>query len=68
MSFKMSGKFAYIVELPEAIAQFQCDWMPHCTPEQWPSAWEDYKEGLHDTGWITDWQFRHWPFPKALAA
>ena len=63
MSFKLTGKFAYIVELPEAVAQFREFWLPYDAPENWPKAWEDFKEGLHETGWITDWQFKHWPCP-----
>jgi len=61
---KVNGKFEHQVELTEAIGQFYHFWMPHCTPENWPSAWEDFKNGLLDTGWITNWQFKHWHYPN----
>jgi hypothetical protein len=38
--------------------------MPFNAPEHWASDWEHYKLGLHDTGWITDWQLKNWAMPK----
>jgi len=63
MTVKFTGKFQDQCEIGDAIVDFEIDWMPHCTPDQWSAAWEDFKEGLLETGWISDWQFKNWNYP-----
>lgn len=60
---KMNGKFDHQTELPEAIHTFWFEWMPYVTPGHIDQAWLDFKAGLHDTGWISDWQLKKWATP-----
>lgn len=61
---KLIGKFAHQVERPEAVASFYREWLPYVAPEHVDRAWSDYKEGLLDTGWISNWQMKNWATPK----
>lgn len=58
------GKYSGTVERPRAVADFYHEWMPFNAPKHWASDWEQFKLGLHDTGWITDWQLKNWAMPE----
>ena len=61
---KMTGRFAHQVEHPEAVASFTREWLPYVAPSHVDQAWDDFKEGLLDTGWISVWQSKNWATPK----
>lgn len=61
---KLFGKFSNQIEVHEAMVIFYEEWMPHETPETWAASWKEFKEGLLDTGWISEWQYKNWRFPK----
>lgn len=64
MSVKFTGKWQNQCELGDAIVDFRLFWMPYDSPENWRKSWEDFKEGLFETGWISEWQYKNWSFPK----
>jgi hypothetical protein len=59
----MNGKYAHQVELNEAVATFWFEWMPYVTPGHEDQAWSEFKAGMHDTGWISNWQQKKWLCP-----
>lgn len=60
---KMTGKFAHQVERSEAVVIFWREWVPFVAPEHVDRAWDDFTEGLLETGWISSWQAKNWAKP-----
>jgi hypothetical protein len=64
MSVKFTGKWQHQCELGDAIVDFRLFWMPYDAPEHWRKSWEDFKDGLFETGWISEWQHKNWHYPE----